>query len=92
MKNKPAVYGTTEPQKETPVSLANSKWLKPSKNQWREVTVSEDWLRNSISQLLQQHRYVKSSGDVDRVILSEPTQDGAKLSYKLTYSVSRKEV
>jgi len=56
-------------------------------NQWRETTISEAWLRDSIAFLLQQHRHVRSSSEVDRVILSDPKNN----TYKLTYSVRRKE-
>lgn len=61
--------------------------VKKLQNQWRETTISEAWLREAISFLLQQHRFVRSSSEVERIILSDPKND----TYKLTYSVSRRK-
>lgn len=61
--------------------------VKKLPNQWREIEISETWIREGIAFLLQQHRFVRSSSEVDRVILSDPKNG----TYKLTYSVSRKE-
>lgn len=56
-------------------------------NQWRETQISETWMREIVAPLLQQLRFVRSSSEVERVVLSD-LKDG---KYTLTYSVSRRK-
>lgn len=71
------------------MKLTKSKYwkigLEMKTNPWKEITISDEWMRAAIAPVLQQLRFVRSSSVVDKVIVSD-YHDG---TYKLTYSTRR---
>lgn len=71
--------------------LKNSRYyqigLDMKTNPWKEVTISDEWMRDAIAPVLQKLSYVRSMIDVDKVIVT----DHHNGTYKLTYSTSRRK-
>lgn len=71
------------------MSLEKSKWARPprKKNQWREIEISEDILRDAITIALLTYKKILRTEEIERVIVGEPSKTGV---YSLSVAVSKK--
>ncbi len=72
--------------------LSNSKYLSPAEkkesNQWREIEVSEDILKDALTYTLSNLKVLKRSEHIERVLVGEPKNGVYPLSVAI---LKRKE-
>lgn len=82
------VYGVSEPRqrKARKMGLEKSKYYrqKKSPNQWTELQLSDDQLRDAIEWKLRQMKMLKASQIVERVIVGESSDHVYSLSVAIS--------
>lgn len=85
IKTTPVVFGNEPPMKGSPMSLGNSRYLKPrpKKNTWREHIISESNLIVALEYALRQSTHLKPSEKIEKVIVGEPHSGQYPLSVSI---------